>query len=325
MNEKIPGHNNFLIVGCGELGSRHAQSLSRLGTDVSLSLVDPSEESLLKTKMRILEGGFSGKMTFHESTENLAGEFELGIFSTSATHRLDSFRKAYSGAMFSSVLLEKILSLDSEELDFYDSRTIGGEVGSWVNLPMPYYGHFKREEGEIMHNSKASPLKYHVLGSNLGLVTNFIHYLDHFQRLCHDRKLTVRFSEASRKIESKRSGYQELLGKIEARTVEGDELSVLFKDELAEPFLEITISTGDLVWKFDEINGVLTKHNLIADSKVSHYKTPFQSELTHISVQRIRRNLSPFWCELKRATALHRRLDEALDPIRKRLGALKFT
>ena len=38
--------NNVLIIGCGEIGSRHLQGLSKSNIDIKITICDPNENSI---------------------------------------------------------------------------------------------------------------------------------------------------------------------------------------------------------------------------------------------------------------------------------------
>jgi len=46
---------NIIIIGCGQIGSRHIQSLSNLEYPLNIQLVDPSKDSLRIAKNRFFE------------------------------------------------------------------------------------------------------------------------------------------------------------------------------------------------------------------------------------------------------------------------------
>lgn len=62
MIDELSGGNRFLVIGCGDLGSRCAQTISKLGSKIELTLVDPSPKSLTLAEHRVMESGFAGTL-----------------------------------------------------------------------------------------------------------------------------------------------------------------------------------------------------------------------------------------------------------------------
>jgi hypothetical protein len=80
---------------------------------------------------------------------------------------------------------------------------------------------------EIQKDLKSKNFNYNVTGSNYGLVTNAIHYLDYASWLSGTTDYSLDFSQLDTKVvESKRKGYLELNGTLRANFKSGAVASV---------------------------------------------------------------------------------------------------
>jgi hypothetical protein len=80
---------------------------------------------------------------------------------------------------------------------------------------MPFYSRIKE-------NLNSKRINYYVTGSQFGLITNAIHYIDHMAYLteCNDFTVDIGFLD-TKSIESKRKGFLELNGTLNVRFSNG--------------------------------------------------------------------------------------------------------
>jgi hypothetical protein len=298
----------FLIVGAGQLGSRHAASLAKFGEGTEIHLIDPNEDSLEVCAGRILATGHSINMFRHANFKNISGRFDFVIVATSSQQRLEVIEHLLQSVSFSYILIEKLVVPNLGMLEKFTELAQRLPTTAWVNCPMPYFPHYVWAKESL----KGSPIKYEVVGSNLGLITNAVHYLDHFVYLARELPYNLRFSENSMIIDSKRRGYSEAVGTIEGSTKSGHTISISFSEEM-DPRLNITITNDSEVLNYDEITCVgfrLTK----SDNEITRFefKTPLQSELTYSSAVVMFREEEPKWAKLSDSLAIHQVLFAAI-------------
>jgi hypothetical protein len=276
-----------------------------------ITLVDPSADSLAVATDRIRETGFLGAVRTHESIREISGHFSFVVISSSSLQRPSALREFLELSSADNILLEKLLASDLGGLEEI-ADLAKGEIGQfWVNCPMPYFLHYSELKEKISTIGKESPVYYKVRGSNLGLVTNMIHYLDHFMKLTGRPVSDLVFDSKSVTIPSKRMGYSELLGKAIARTELKDELTVEFQEKPL-PELVVEISCSGWVWTVDEIKLTLESKAPGGFTDELSITTPMQSDLTQISLERIDAGEVPHWSDLESSLAAHRLLLEAI-------------
>jgi predicted dehydrogenase len=301
-----------IIIGCGQLGSRHSQSIAKHPGVTKIVLVDPSNHSLDTAVERIHTTGFEGSIETYNSIENDLGDFSLAIVSTSAGERAEALSSLMLHTSPDHVLLEKLLSPNLIGLNEIERLTQGSNVQFWVNCPMPFFDHYQQIALELNETSGQEPISYTIVGSDFGLVTNFIHYLDHFHNLTGSAVATVTIEPNAILIPSKRNGYSELVGTITAETEYGDKLSVEFLNDRPQDVLIVDIQKGSLSWNVDELGLTLKKRGVDGHIAESHITTPMQSELTHLSLTNLENGLAPAWSPLATSLELHKKLHQGL-------------
>ncbi|WP_212654710.1 Gfo/Idh/MocA family oxidoreductase [Marinomonas sp. CT5] len=254
--------HNILIVGAGQLGSRHLQGALLSTFPLSISVVDPSEQSLSVAKERALQVQPSNKKSevFYMSTLPEGQEIDICILSTSADIRADIARKIIAKNQVSHMVFEKVLF--QKESDYFELEKLLEEksVWGWVNCPRRVYGEYQEIRSSL---DLSSPVEVSVFGSGWGMACNSVHFLDLFSYLIGDLPdINIKESYLDTEIiKSKRSGYYEVTGsitfqsekhsiKVECTQEEGVELNVLIKNAGNSYF----INEIGRVWE-REVNG----------------------------------------------------------------------
>lgn len=203
-----------LIVGAGQLGSRHLQALRNTKFNLDITVSDPSLDSLRVAKERYESLPEAGKHNI-QYIENLpaTGNFDLAIVASNASPRKNILQHALDLLQIKNFIIEKTLFTKAADYEWALTMTSSGLKNAWVNCcmrQMPIYQQIKNEFQD--HQFQLS-----VVGSNFGLVTNAIHYFDYAAWLAGTTEFTLDTSMLeSKAIPSKRKGYLELNGHLKA-------------------------------------------------------------------------------------------------------------
>ena len=154
---------NLLLVGAGQIGSRHLQSCLNFHEKLEIYGVDSSEESLAISKSRASEIDSLIKhevyyMTELDSINEL--NFDFLIIATGAGPRLSILNKVLEKFTIKNAILEKILF---QKLDDYisASRMISkNKVNSFVNCPLRVYPFFKKIKEKYITKESIVVLNY---------------------------------------------------------------------------------------------------------------------------------------------------------------------
>lgn len=279
---------NIVLIGAGQLGSRHLQALSKVNFPTRIEVVDPFAEALEVARTRFNEmppnSNISG-INFYSSLFELSSQVDLAIIATNADVRSEVIRTLVSHSNVRNVVLEKVLFQTPEEYAEIHILFKEKNINAWVNHPrrmFPYYAKLK----ELVAGSKQ--VSYQVQGGDWGLACNGLHFIDHLAFLTGYDEVEIHTDRLNTSvISSKRKGYIEVSGILSGKI--GQHTFELFCNEIASPVV-ITICSDKLNATIDEVNGcvrISTKENgwnwLEINTKINY----FQSELSNLIAEDI--------------------------------------
>jgi hypothetical protein len=169
------------------------------------------------------------------------------------------------------------------------------------------------------------PVGYEVIVSGTGLVTNSIHYLDHFYRITNRSVSSPIFDSESQLISSKRLGYSEVAGSFISQTEFGDHLTVRFLSSAGNLLQKTTVTCGASSWEFDEIKQSFRQFRDGRIVSAGAFQTPLQSDLTQRSLHRLEQGKTPHWSDTETSLLLHRKLFDGLARFQSDAYTLPFT
>lgn len=298
------------IIGAGNIGSRHLQALKKIKLPLNIEVVDPSVESLNIAKERFnqIQSSENHRVSFLQNLEDVSEKIELCIVATSSHVRRRVIEDLLSKSKVKYLILEKILF--QKKQDYFDMERLLFKNGikTWINFSMrtiPFYADLKEKvKGKI---------QMIVSGSQYGLITNAIHFVDYIAYLtnCYDFTLYTKGLDP-KPIKSKRKGFLELNGAI----------NVYFKDGSSGSFT--CFPNGDAPIVIELVSGskrIISKESerkaLISSSPKWMWKEidsgiPYQSDMTNILVEEIITKGTSTLTPYTQASKLHLQLLESL-------------
>jgi predicted dehydrogenase len=267
---------NIALIGSGELGSRHLQSLVGI-INANITVVEPSFTSIEITRQRILDLNLNelADVSFVDDIKMLPSKIDFAVIATGAAPRLSILKSLLKHTSVKYLLLEKVLFQSIE--DYAEAKELidSNDVKVWVNCPrrmFEFYASLK------MKLNKASPMVMKVNGSNWGLACNAIHFIDIFSFLTDSKVLTVTTDELEQKIyPSKREGYIEIFGCLNVTFQNGHKLIMnCSHDEIP---MDINITSIDGEYEVNETKGHIL-HN--GEQKSIDVLIKYQSELSRL-------------------------------------------
>lgn len=316
--------SNILLVGAGQLGSRHLQALALLTIEVNIFVVDPSSESLMIAKQRFDEiaDSFNVNITYSQDINDIPGVIDIAIVATSSKVRRKVIEAIISKSQVKYFVLEKVLFTRSDDYEIVSELLIRNNISAWVNCPRRMNQYYKNLSSKLNGN-----ISLNAIGNGWGLGCNVIHLLDLFAFLSRNSNCIVDTQNLIPEIfESKRAGYIELGGTIAAYTDGGDTFSATCYMNGVSPLTlfisaenaRYVISEGSTarVWKSEsENNWVWEEENFTID---------FQSKLTNRFVEQL---LLEGNCELttyEESAKLHLAFINAIIPFQEKLQNKKI-
>ncbi len=276
-------HVNILIIGAGQLGSRHLQSCLQLENASGIYVVDPSERSIEIARERAQEIGESGhEVHYFLGFEDIAlSAFDILIIATGAGPRYSVLCTALDKFRFRYAILEKVLFQELSHYSLAQSLLAKHNVQTYVNCPLRAYPFFKELKNKYAKGcDKPIEIKY-TGGEWIGLACNSIHYLDLLQYLTSENLLDIDTSGLDKSISSsKRPGYIEFTGSINCTFSQGSSVYIeSMKGSDKKSSIEIAFAQAKII--IDELSGEYDVYVGGECIESSHYEVVYQSNLTH--------------------------------------------
>jgi predicted dehydrogenase len=308
--------SNYLLVGAGQLGTRHLQALvGNAHQPTTIQVVDPFEASLVMARERaeaVENSDGYVELSYLRKLEHVLPIIDFSVISTNANCRLDVIEQLLTKSSVRYLLLEKVLFQSADQLN--QALDLIERVGTdaYVNCPRRMYPIY-RELREHLKDAKRVVLT--VEGDDWGLACNAIHFIDLWAFLtgCTDYEVDVS-ALGSTILDSKRAGYKEVTGILRGYAAgHAFHLNSRALDSADKKPLKVRIETEQLAIDVLESKGIcrivdLAKHSELEQS----FSIPYQSQLTHLVadslLQHGRCELTPF----KESAALHKPLLKAL-------------
>lgn len=302
------------LIGAGQLGSRHLQSLAKINIPVMLQVVDPNKDSLKVARERyleILDNDNIHQIDFLTEIDGLNAEVDLCIVATNADVRFKVFQELVSKKKVSYIVFEKIVF--QSEKQFEEAKTLINQNGisCWVNCArrmFPIYNQIK----EIMAGD--SKINLQISGGDWGLACNAIHFIDLLAFLSRDTSYKLDVTDLDPRVwQSKRKGFIEVTGKLRGVFSNGSRIELESIAGSEEP-TRISINNSQVKAVLDEGRGIakISRREKNWNEEISEFQVPFQSELTHLAAEEI---LEGGACKLTRfneSSLLHQPFLEAI-------------
>ena len=267
---------NIVLIGAGELGSRHLQSLINV-ENASIFIVEPSELSRNIAIQRAGEIKSFAKtlITFVDAASELPRNIDFAIIATGAGPRLSILRNLVEHVKIKYLVLEKVLF--QKNSDYFEAMELIEKynVKAWVNCPRRMFSAYGALKDRL---DQSGPLSMKVTGGDWGLACNAIHFIDIFSFISDSKVLSINTSQLEQKIyPSRRENYIEIYGKLNIFFENGHELSLECLH--GKHSMEIDLLCVDGSYNINEGTGDIKLNDILIDLKMV---VKYQSELSQI-------------------------------------------
>ena len=272
---------NILLVGCGNIGSRHLQSLLKSKNQSIISVIDPILKNIENEIDNYSQSNDDKlhQINRYENLTNLPAIIDILIIATNSNIRIDIIKKIFLTRNPKYTILEKFLFQNRE--DFYTAKDIFFKKNSrvWVNQPILHQKSYQEIASYFKNSQKLSMT---VSGGNWGLCCNSVHYIELFDHLTRRQsKIHVSKTKFKKILKSKRPGFYEIIGKIELKTNNQSNLILETNDKNHDPACFMNIDDGQNKVKIKFIDNKIYCDFLIEEKKISkNYVNLYQSEMT---------------------------------------------
>jgi len=214
-----------LIIGAGQLGSRHLQGLLKFEThQQKIFVLDTSPDSLVTAKLRAGEIKHNHKIEFITDWNNLPKEFDLVIVATNADIREVVVTKLLNNYRMKFLILEKVLFQSIDSLQRAAGLINENQVKVWVNHPRRIFQSYIELKKQLF---LGQPKNFHITGGNWGLGCNTLHFIDLFVFLSGSQVKSIHADWVDSTIlKSKREGFVEFTGCITGELHDGSTFQI---------------------------------------------------------------------------------------------------
>ena len=282
---------NILIIGSGELGSRHLQAISKTNIKINIEVVDPSNESIEIASKRFEEIPKNiniNSIKFYNKIDDVFDKLDLVIVSTSSNVRSKVIKELLKKKKVKNIILEKVLFQTIEEYHEISELFNSLKIKCWVNHPRRMFPFYEKLRDTI---SNSNEIHMSVQGGNWGLACNGLHYIDIFLFLINSNNISLNSSNLNNQIlESKRRGYIEVTGSIIGRSNKNT-LSLTSINSYTPSI--ITINSEHIYLIINESTGeisISTKNDGWEFKNYSEKIVFYQSELSNVFIENILMN-----------------------------------
>lgn len=283
---------HILILGAGQLGSRHLQALSHMNRTVEISVVDPDRSSLDLAKRRfeeMPENPHISSIEYHLDIHDLVRDVCVGIIATNADIRTKVVRDLVKQVPVSNLIIEKVLFQRIEDYQDIENLLAKNNINAWVNCPRRIWAGYRKLYEKTR---KSKFLEVNISGSNFGLASNLIHFLDLIAFLTGENLCFINTEKLDKTIvKSKREQFWEVTGTINGSFEGGCRFSISSYPEGSAPLHLKIVTDSSLISITEKTDAQALVHTAEVeqgwDLERSEFKIPFQSQLSHLAVQDI--------------------------------------
>lgn len=275
---------SIIIIGAGQIGSRHLQALSRSKLPLDIYVTDTSSESIDLCQNRWREMSPVASQAVFSNNIPVGCDYDLAIIATTSLVRAAVIKKLLLHNTVRYLILEKFLFPSPADYYAIGDLLAKKSVPAWVNCSRRMHPVYQQ-----LHHKFKGPISLRFAGGEWGLGCNGIHLADLASWYTEQKNFSWDTSRLDRlPLKAKRPGVVEFSGELLGFGADGSRLSLLaLAGSAIPPLVEIQNETARVI--IDEIHNqgfLYQQHNNWQPEPLT-FRTPFQSELSHLFVQDI--------------------------------------
>ena len=239
-----------LIIGAGQLGSRHLQGLLKFDKEQIVYVLDTSKSSLNIAKERASEIESKHTIKYITNWDKIPSELDLVIVATGASVRAKLVTKLLKICNVKNLVLEKILFQDLESYSDISKLIKTTGTPTWVNHPRRMFKHYLDIKNKLSKSEEV--VNFQIFGGNWDLACNALHFIDLISFLSNSEVMELDFGGIDNKIiNSKRSNCVEFTGSLSGKLKNGNNFNISSLDGDYED-ITICVLTKSSRWIIQE-------------------------------------------------------------------------
>jgi len=164
------------LIGCGNIGKRHLQAISKLPFTILLDIVEPnlSAQKIATTELSKNIQGIT--INWHQNISEIKNKSDLAIVATQAPERSLIIKKLLELGN-KKLLIEKIVCQSEEEYKEIQKNVEKFQAKIWVNCMRRYSLAYQKIKDIFESDPQVNMV---ITGGKIGLGSNSIHMIDLF-------------------------------------------------------------------------------------------------------------------------------------------------
>jgi len=245
---------SILLVGCGNIGSRHLQALVRMQIPVEIHVVEMSNNSQKLAKLRLDEISYNKKnhsIFWYKSINDVKKIGNLAIIATLSTGRIKIITSLLKKG-YKKFLIEKMVCQSKKEYELLLKQMKLFNAKGWVNINRRYFDSYRKIKNSL---KKSKYIQLNVFAENSGLGSNTIHFLDLFSWFLNNYKIKLNGDFLFPKLFKNKRGrnLKEFYGTILGSNGVGSSMTLTFVPS-SNTSIIVNISTDTNQYLIDELN-----------------------------------------------------------------------
>ena len=270
----------ILLVGLGNIGIRHLEGILAVKKKLVIYIFDRNQIKYLDIANYLKNKKTKHTIIYVKDILDLK-TIDLLILATDSLNRLNILEKIIKCTKIKSLLLEKVVFLDSTSFNKAIKLIKLHKIKAWVNCirrEVSFYNKLKK-------NLKKSKFKIHYTGYKWGLASNLIHFIDLFFYFSISKNISYFTKFNNKKYITKRSNYHDIHGLIKIKDSYKNELILEDNIKYKKNLLKIEINNkkyiikNNLVYLENLKLNRFNKNNNLDDEKVSVITTRFINKI----------------------------------------------
>lgn len=240
--------SNVLIVGFGNIGLRHCESLIKFKKIKKIFIFDTNYQKVLNFKKKVK----NKKIIILKNLNLNKNNFFLSIIATNSDVRFSLFEKIVKNFKVKFFIFEKVVFQKQNEYDYTKRIIEQNKLKCWINCPRRTWSIFKNIKKNINREKKISLI---ISGNSWGILSNAIHFIDLFVFFTRSSSLNFNFKHLSKRLfKTKRKGFYESDGEILVRNEKNDTLILKDKKSNKKNRLILKLYNEKKYFYFDQNN-----------------------------------------------------------------------
>jgi predicted dehydrogenase len=301
--------NKILLIGAGQLGSRHLQGIAKSNNKLEIHIVDPSEKNLEVSISRFQEiDRYTNHRihTYKDITHLVEKVYEVAILATNADVRYKLTKQMIDNLQIKSYVFEKVVFQSEKQFKDINNLFSEADYNAYVNCPRrmwPSYHALKNQLGGYKN------IELSVSGTDWGMACNSIHFIDLMAFLTDEADFEIaHYNLIDEIFNSKRSGFIEFNGEIQLRTANGNILNIKCDPKSSpdeKPSQHISIKYGNDKAEIRESAQVVDFYSEETLVRTEGFNILFQSGLSNLFVDELIDNNTCSLTSLEESSKYH--------------------